>query len=98
MSTSVPNSVLHLHLVPAGRRLDFARRPGSYAHVYRRHDYADWQCIARNACSPFIDPSPLPPGTPTEYVVLYYCPGGQVTAATPIVPVGPQRALARRRG
>lgn len=87
MSVSTLSASLRLHLVPAGRRLDFAQEPGQYAYVYRRCHYCPWECIARNARSPFIDPGVLPVGAPAEYVVLYQDAAGHVTAATAIVAV-----------
>ncbi|MCC3160628.1 hypothetical protein LJ737_25545 [Hymenobacter sp. 15J16-1T3B] len=86
MPTSTLSSSLRLHMVPAGRRLDFAQVPGHYAYVYRRSRYAPWECIAHNARSPFVDSAPLPVGAPTEYVVVYQDAAGHVTAATSIVP------------
>lgn len=85
MSVSTLSASLQLHLVPAGRRLDFTMPPGHYAYVYRRCHYCAWECIARNARSPFIDHSHLPVGAPAEYVVLYHDAAGSVTAATAIV-------------
>lgn len=85
MPVSTLSASLQLHLVPAGRRLDFAQAPGHYASVYRRCHYGPWECMARNASSPFIDSSVLPLGAPTEYVVLYHDAAGHVTAATAIV-------------
>lgn len=85
MSVSTLSTFLQLHLVPAGRRLDFTQAPGHYACVYRRCHYCPWECIAHNASSPFIDHSLLPLGAPTEYVVVYHDAAGHVTAATAIV-------------
>ncbi|GAB3835959.1 hypothetical protein GCM10028821_33550 [Hymenobacter jeollabukensis] len=72
-------------MVPAGRRLDFAQLPGHYAYVYRRDRNGPWECIAHNASSPFIDRTPLPPGAPTEYQLIYHDATGRDTAATGIV-------------
>ncbi|RTQ46861.1 hypothetical protein EJV47_21050 [Hymenobacter gummosus] len=88
MPASTPRAVLQLQLVPAGRRLDFDLAPDHHAHVYRRSAYQPWECIAYNAHSPFVDRAALPVGAPTEYVVIYYDPAGQVTVATPIAQVG----------
>ncbi|GGF26844.1 hypothetical protein [Hymenobacter cavernae] len=76
---------LKLHHVPAGRRLDFTTQPGRFAYVYRRRDYQEWQCVARNACSPYLDVTFIPADTLTEYVVCYCDAGGNITATTPIV-------------
>ena len=89
MSVSTLSSSLQLHLVPAGRRLDFAHAPGCYAYVYRRNHYRPWECIARNASSPYLDRTPLPVGAPTEYVVLYQDVAGTVVAASLIVQATP---------
>lgn len=85
MPVSTLRPSLQLQLMPAGCRLDFAQGSGHYAQVYRRSHYGAWQCLARNARSPFIDRSALPPGAPTEYVVLYHDADGRTTGATSIV-------------
>jgi hypothetical protein len=77
--------ILKLHQVLAGRRLDFSITPGRFAYVYRRRDYQEWLCVARNACSPYLDTTPCPAGTVLEYVVCYCNAGGDITATTPIV-------------
>ncbi|RAK70578.1 hypothetical protein [Hymenobacter edaphi] len=89
MPTSTLSSSLQLHIVPAGRRLDFAQVPGHYAYIYRRSRSAPWECIAHNARSPFIDRCPLPPGALTEYVLVYHDAAGRVTAATGILQAMP---------
>ncbi|RPD47852.1 hypothetical protein DNI29_10470 [Hymenobacter sediminis] len=96
MNQLTSTSSLQLHLVPAGRRLDFTPAPGCFAYVYRRCQLEGWQCIAQNARSPFLDTSALPLGTAPEYVVQYQNGAGALMGATPIVqahplalPVGP---------
>ena len=84
---------LKLHQVPAGRRLDFITTPGRFAYVYRRQDYQQWQCVARNACSPYFDSAAVPAGIVLEYVVCYCDAGGDITATSPIV----QASLADQR-
>jgi hypothetical protein len=87
---------LQLHLVPAGRRLDFATAPGQYAYVYRRNQQEpEWLCVAHNACSPFFDRS-LQPGEDTvEYCVDYRDADGAITARTHVVQAAPARLPAR---
>ncbi|WP_162910470.1 hypothetical protein [Hymenobacter oligotrophus] len=80
---------MHLHLVPAGRRLDFEITPGNYAYVYRRCRNQQWQCVAQNACSPYLDKAPIDPQAAPEYVVRYRNAAGTVTAATPVVRADP---------
>jgi hypothetical protein len=88
LSTSSAET-LQLHLVPAGRRLDFASIPGQFADVYRRSRNQSWQCVAQNACSPFLDRVPLTPGDTPEYRVHYRDSKGFVTATTPSVQAHP---------
>jgi hypothetical protein len=83
MSTFTPT--LQFHQVPAGRRLDFSTQPGRFAYVYRRSTYGGWQCIARNACSPYLDASFAPAGSLVEYMVCHCDASGNITATTPIV-------------
>ena len=85
MSTFVPT--LQLHQVPAGRRLDFNTQPSRFAYVYRRHGYTEWQCVARNACSPHLDSTFVPAGSSVEYMVCHCDAGGNITAVSPIVQV-----------
>lgn len=87
--TNSPAAALQLHLVPAGRRLDFATIPGQFADVYRRNRSQSWQCVAQNACSPFLDLGPLTPGDTPEYRVHYRDTQGSVTAVTPVVQAHP---------
>lgn len=94
---TTPNTPLQLHQVPAGRRLDFAQVPGCYPYVYRRCHYQAWECVARNAHSPFLDGTPLPTDAPTEYVVLYCDAAGGVAGATAIVQATAGAAAPRRR-
>ncbi|UYZ63691.1 hypothetical protein [Hymenobacter weizhouensis] len=76
---------LQLYLVPAGRRLDFTTPPGQYAYVYRRLPQQAWQCIAQNACSPFLDRTALPMGAVPEYQVRYRNAAGTIVAlSTPV--------------
>jgi len=82
---SIPT--LKLYQVPAGRRLDFNKPAGCFAYVYRRQGYGAWQCIARNACSPYFDATFLPAGTLVAYVVRYQRAAGTIAAATPVVQV-----------
>lgn len=84
-----PAETLQLHLVPAGHRLDFSTVPGYYADVYRRSRNQPWQCVARNACSPFLDRVPLMPGDTPEYRVHYRDTTGSVTSITPAVQAHP---------
>ncbi|GAB3226205.1 hypothetical protein GCM10027346_08300 [Hymenobacter seoulensis] len=83
-STIRPSVALQLHEVPAGRRLDFDTPRGLFAYLYRRYGQQPWQCIARNACSPHIDHTPLPSYTIPEYVVCYCDAAGDIKAATRI--------------
>lgn len=85
MTTSPLHIGLQLHHVPAGCRLDFTVMPDCYAQVYRRCQFQGWECVARNACSPFIDRASMPVGAAVEYVVLYHNAQGGVTGATAIV-------------
>ena len=84
-STPTPTAALHLHLVPAGHRLDFQAMPGYFAYIYRRQGQQPWQCVARNACSPYFDQHPLLVGSRPEYVVCYCDAAGTIQAASPIV-------------
>jgi hypothetical protein len=83
------SAALQLHLVPAGRRLDFEILPGYFAYVYRRHNQKAWQCVARNACSPYFDHSAAPAHAQPEYVVCYCDAAGTIKAATSIVAAPP---------
>ncbi|UYZ59542.1 hypothetical protein [Hymenobacter latericus] len=84
-----PASAIQLHLVPAGRRLDFNVSPGNYAYVYRRCRNQEWQCVAHNACSPYLDKAPIEPSAAPEYMVHYRNADGTVTAATDVVRADP---------
>ena len=87
--TQAPSAALHLHLVPAGRRLDFEGVPGCFAYVYRRQHQQAWQCVARNACSPYFDRSPVTRDAQPEYVVCYCDAAGNIKAATAIAATPP---------
>ena len=89
MLTLAPTATLQLHLVPAGRRLDFSISPGQFAYVYRRGRGQQWECVARNACSPHLDRMPVSPDATYEYLVQYRDASGLVTSKTPIVRVAP---------
>jgi hypothetical protein len=89
MLTLAPTAALQLHVVPAGRRLDFSLLPGRFAYVYRRSRGQQWECVARNACSPYLDYTPILPETSCEYVVQYRDAQGTVASQTPIVRVAP---------
>ncbi|KUG08375.1 hypothetical protein ASU33_09395 [Solirubrum puertoriconensis] len=78
-----------MHLVPAGRRLDFDTSPGSYAYVYRRCRNQQWQCVAQNACSPYLDQAVLEPSAAPEYMVYYRNADGTTTAETTVVRADP---------
>jgi hypothetical protein len=85
--TQGPTAALQLHIVPAGRRLDFDSVPSCFAYVYRRQHQQDWQCVARNACSPFFDRTPIAKDSQPEYVVCYCDAAGTIKAATSIAAV-----------
>jgi hypothetical protein len=89
MLTLSPSASLQLHLVPAGRRLDFSTAPGQFAYVYRRSRNEQWQCVAKNACSPYLDRTPSTPGATHEYMVQYMDATGAVINKTPIVRAAP---------
>ncbi|WP_375433949.1 hypothetical protein [uncultured Hymenobacter sp.] len=92
--TNVPSAALQLHLVPAGRRLDFECVPGCFAYVYRRQHQQAWQCVARNACSPYFDYSLIARDSQLEYVVCYCDAAGNIKAATAITAATPPAAVA----
>ncbi|QNH63652.1 hypothetical protein [Hymenobacter sediminicola] len=85
MST-ILSTALHLHLVPAGCRLDFPRLHGRFAYIYRRQHGANWECIAHNACSPHLDRNP-PMGSTIEYKVCYCDSAGTIIASSSVVPI-----------
>jgi hypothetical protein len=89
MLTLAPTATLQLHVVPAGRRLDFSLLPGHFAYVYRRSRGRQWECVARNAHSPYLDYMPTSPDTSYEYVVQYRDAQSSVVSQTPIVRVTP---------
>ena len=89
MLTLTPPATLELPLVPAGRRLDFPTSPGQFAYVYRRGRNQSWQCVARNACSAYLDRTPNQAGTTHEYMVRYVDTTGHVIHTTPIVRAAP---------
>ncbi|MCA8829512.1 hypothetical protein [Hymenobacter pini] len=82
MLSSSSITQLLLHRIPAGNRLDFSPQPGLFAYVYRRHGLQCWQCVAHNACSPFIDRMPPASNEPLEYVVCFCDAQGSIRAAT----------------
>ncbi|HEX8426889.1 hypothetical protein [Hymenobacter sp.] len=90
--TPEPSASLQLHLVPAGRRLDFDMVPSCFAYVYRRQHQHAWQCVARNACSPYFDRSSLSDDSQPEYVVCYCDAAGTIKAATSIAATPPVAA------
>ncbi|GAB2794066.1 hypothetical protein HNQ93_003828 [Hymenobacter luteus] len=85
MPIPTPLPDLQLHLVPAGRRLEFTTKAGCFAFVYRRCQQEDWQCVACNARSPFLDMAVLPPGAAPQYVVRYHNAAGAPLGATAMV-------------
>ncbi|TGD79670.1 hypothetical protein [Hymenobacter wooponensis] len=89
MLTLAPTATLHLHLVPAGRRLDFPTPAGQFAYVYRRGRNQSWQCVARNACSPYLDRTSNLSATTHEYMVQYLDTNGEVIQKTSIVRAAP---------
>lgn len=89
MLTLAPTVTLQLYAVPAGRRLDFSLLPGHFAYVYRRSRGRQWECVARNACSPYLDYTATSPETRYEYVVQYRDAHGTVASQTPIVRATP---------
>ena len=96
MPLHIPAAPLQLHLVPAGRRLDFSTAPGQYAYIYRRSKQQhDWQCVAHNACSPYFDRGHQPGADTLEYCIHYRDANGTVTARTPVVQAAPARLPAR---
>jgi hypothetical protein len=76
---------LQLHMLSTGPRLDFSIPSGRFAYVYRRTAQEPWRCVARNACSPFIDSAPGHQGAKPEYVVCFCDGAGTILASTPIV-------------
>lgn len=80
---------LQLHLVPAGRRLDFTTTMGRFAYVYRRCQHQGRQCVARNACSPFLDTATLEPEAAPEYFIRYRDASGATLGATSVVRADP---------
>ncbi|TGE06347.1 hypothetical protein [Hymenobacter fodinae] len=85
MLTLPETTALRLHATPRGHRLDFTIPEGRYAYVYRRTENEPWCCVARNACSPYVDSRPLYQETKPEYVVCFCDGSGIIMAATPIV-------------
>lgn len=61
-------------MVPAGRHIAFSKELLEKAHVYRRVMDAgdDWQQVAVNARSPFVDTEEFPAGTTLEYQVQHF--------------------------
>jgi hypothetical protein len=87
---TLPSSLfLQLHLVPAGRRLDFEAPAGHYAYIYRRCQGQEWECVAQNARSPFLDLSPLDAKAVPEYMVRYRNANGATTANSSVVCADP---------
>ncbi|OON66458.1 hypothetical protein [Hymenobacter sp. CRA2] len=87
MVTASPSAAVQLHLVPAGRRLDFPVAPGQYAYVFRRAPHEPWQCVAHNACSPYLDRSPA--NGVIEYMVHYRDAAGTLVTTTAVVRANP---------
>ncbi|MBO0359157.1 hypothetical protein J0X19_14445 [Hymenobacter sp. BT186] len=85
MLTSTTAASSHPHPVSAGRRLDFEMMPGYFAYVYRRQPQQAWQCVARNACSPYFDHAPSMSGLQPEYVVCYCDAAGTIKASSVVV-------------
>lgn len=83
MRTSTAATVAS-HVVSAGRRLDFEVMPGYFAYIYRRQPQQPWQCVARDACSPYFDHTPSMPGSQPEYVVCYCDAAGNIKASSAV--------------
>ncbi|GGG57682.1 hypothetical protein [Hymenobacter glacieicola] len=95
MTALTSTLLLQLHLVPAGRRLDFPTTTSSFAYVYRRCQHHGWQCVARNACSPFLDTTSLEPEAAPEYVIRYRDASGATLGVTSVVQAHPAGLPAR---
>jgi hypothetical protein len=89
MLTLNSSAILELHLVPAGRRLDFPTPLGQFAYVYRRGRNQAWECVARNACSPYLDRTVFSSDVTHEYRVQYRNTLGRVVSTTPVVRAAP---------
>jgi hypothetical protein len=89
MLALAPTASLHLYLVPAGLHLDFSTPAGQFAYVYRRGRNQPWQCVARHACSPYLDRAFNQLGVSHEYMVQYLDTSGNIIQRTPIVCVAP---------
>jgi len=65
---------IELTLVPAGRHIAFSKEMLEKAHVCRRvvGEGDDWQQVAVNARSPFVDTEEFPAGTTLEYHVQHF--------------------------
>jgi hypothetical protein len=85
MLTSTTATASHPPVVSAGHRLDFEMLPGYFAYIYRRQPQQDWQCVARNACSPYFDHAINLTGLQFEYVVCYCDAAGTIKASKTIV-------------
>jgi hypothetical protein len=81
-STAAP---LRLQKLPTGQQLEFIIPADRFAYVYRRTQQEPWRCVARNACSPYIDSAPVFNGSKPEYLVCFCDSAGIIMAATPIV-------------
>ncbi|MCB2410987.1 hypothetical protein [Hymenobacter lucidus] len=66
--------LIELTLVPEGRHIAFSKEMLEKVHVYRRQGAAgdDWQQVATNARSPFVDTEEFPTGTTLEYQVQHF--------------------------
>jgi hypothetical protein len=67
----MPPQLPELAVVPAGRRLVFARHPTERAHIFRRvgGPAGPWHRVAVHARCPYLDEDVLAPGTFVEYYV-----------------------------
>lgn len=65
---------IELTLVPEGRHIAFSKEMLEKVHVYRRvgTEGGDWQPVATNVRSPFIDTEEFPAGTTLEYQVQHF--------------------------
>lgn len=87
--TSALTAPLQLHLVPAGRRLDFTTANGCFAYVYRRCRAQGWQCVANNARSPYLDTTHLDSEAAPEYLIRFRDAAGAIVGATGVVQAHP---------
>jgi hypothetical protein len=66
--------LIELTLVPAGRHVAFTKELLEKVHVYRRvvGEGNEWQLVATNARSPFIDTEAFEAGTTLEYQIQHF--------------------------